>query len=363
MTRRALHISLRTLLLLLALMAFTLTLTQMAQAGSSRRQLTYFSQRYRDSRINLVDIERGLTMTLLRAEGLVTRIIWSPDGERIAFNVYTPAGFYELRLMELGRRETDVLNQQWASHRDLGWSPDGRYIAFTHREDGQAQVFIVDTANATVNPLAVDLMNTSGPSWSPDGTQLAFAGQGFSGESEIFAQEVACLEGGCPPRRLTGSPAIDHMPAWSPDGTRIAFVSNRDAVPAVYIMEAACNPSSCLPRRVNTMHVTSEAPVWSPDSRWLVVSVDTATNSIESTLQLVDLESGAMYRITTERSALNVIDWSPDSRTVAYIVDFMNVMDVMVKDVACIVASNTCASESYRVTQHDANVWSPVWRP
>jgi len=363
MTRSLLPIVLKTLSLLLILTAITLFVTDMAQADSPRRQLTYFSQRYRDSRVNIVDIDRRLTVVLLSTDGLVTNMAWSPDGERLALNIYTETGIYELRLFEIGHLEVEILNQQWVSHSALSWSPDGMHTAFTRRENSQSQVFVVDTTDGALIPIAPELQNTSGPSWSPDGTQLAFAGQGFTGESEIFALDMACLESGCPPRRLTGNPATDHMPVWSPDGTHIAFVSNRDVFPLVHVMAAECGQAFCVPHQVNTLRVTSEPPVWSPDSRWLVVSVDTATNGVDSTLQLVDTQTWATYRITRERNALNVVSWSADSQLVAYIADFMNIMDVMVQEVDCIVMQAACAADALPVTQHNANVWGPVWRP
>jgi Tol biopolymer transport system component len=38
--------------------------------------------------------------------------------------------------------------------------------------------------------------------------------------------------------RLTNSPALDQMPTWSPDGTKLAFMSSRDGNPEIYTMNA-----------------------------------------------------------------------------------------------------------------------------
>jgi len=64
------------------------------------------------------------------------------------------------------------------------------------------------------------------PSWSPDGTQIAFSTT-RDGNSEIYVMNAD----GTDPQRLTSNTAPDWDPAWSPDGTQIAFTSSRDTRP------------------------------------------------------------------------------------------------------------------------------------
>jgi len=62
------------------------------------------------------------------------------------------------------------------------------------------------------------------PSWSPDGSLLAFASN-RSGNFEIYVRRV---EGG-QEINITNDPAEDFQPAFSPDGNSIAFVSTRSS--------------------------------------------------------------------------------------------------------------------------------------
>ena len=58
------------------------------------------------------------------------------------------------------------------------------------------------------------------PSWSPDGTQLAFeARPSTAGQSDIY---LYTLSTGAV-RDLTPTVDDDHHPTWSPDGTRSVF--------------------------------------------------------------------------------------------------------------------------------------------
>ena len=58
------------------------------------------------------------------------------------------------------------------------------------------------------------------PSFSPDGTRIAYEWDEGHGDSHIFIK----LVGAGDPIRLTSGAAHEFGPAWSPDGTQIAFV-------------------------------------------------------------------------------------------------------------------------------------------
>jgi Tol biopolymer transport system component len=93
------------------------------------------------------------------------------------------------------------------------------------------------------------------PSWSPDGTRIAFERrQGrwdrvnprcklCGGRATIFEVHVMNADGSRQ-RLLTreqsklGVARSDAQPKWSPDGRRIAFVSKRDGNDEVYVVNA-----------------------------------------------------------------------------------------------------------------------------
>jgi tricorn protease len=64
----------------------------------------------------------------------------------------------------------------------------------------------------------------SNPVFSPDGTEIAFAGE-YDGNSDVY---VVAASGGVP-RRLTYHPAPDVVVGWTPDGKQVLFGSERNA--------------------------------------------------------------------------------------------------------------------------------------
>jgi len=115
----------------------------------------------------------------------------------------------------------------------------------------------------------------SSPKLSPDGRTAAIVVQEWSIEknkatSNIWLVPVA----GGEPRRLTSAQAGDGSPSWSPDGTRIAFVSKRgeDKVTALYVIHTDGGEAE----KVLELPFALSDPRWMPDGK----SVITATTCI-----------------------------------------------------------------------------------
>jgi len=111
--------------------------------------------------------------------------------------------------------------------------------------------------------LTPDLGLHGSPSWSPDGTRLAFSSSPLPrrSDSEIYTMDT---QGGNRVR-LTDNSSWNTTPAWSPKGNRIAFVSMRDGTLAIYTMDTNGNDVVRL--------VEGASPAWSPDGEkiaWLM---------------------------------------------------------------------------------------------
>jgi WD40 repeat protein len=141
-----------------------------------------------DGMLELIDPEGGNRSTLVELPGIIAQPTWSPDGERIAFQVVSDER--SLYVIDRdGSNLTELLGP--APHDSMGffdpaWSPDGSriaYIASTQAGSTQAgpwrlHVEVVDADGSNPTELVEAgtcycLGFTPGLTWSPDGASMA----------------------------------------------------------------------------------------------------------------------------------------------------------------------------------------------
>lgn len=104
-----------------------------------------------------------------------------------------------------------------------------------------------------------------GPSFSPDGNQIAFSWHGFEKEFQfdLYIKQVGQER----VVQLTHHPAIFLSSAWSPDGRFIAFMRQTDSdASGIYLISALGGSERKL------VDITPGGPMglsWSPDGKWL----------------------------------------------------------------------------------------------
>ena len=189
---------------------------------------------------------------------------WSPSGTKIAFSS-NRAGHPEIYVMNAnGTGVTRLTNNltSTCTHRPFclferapAWSSDGAKIAFLHRA-GDFGFTTIDVMNADGSGVKA-LIGAALPLklvWSRLG-RLAYDPV-WSGNHEIFSVRAD----GTGRTQLTNNSKIDEYPTWSPDGTSLAFESDRDGDFEVYAMNAN---GTGVTRRTNNSVFDGE-PAWGP---------------------------------------------------------------------------------------------------
>jgi hypothetical protein len=189
------------------------------------------------------------------------------------------------------------------------------YVAF----DGQTlkwSLFTVEADGSSPVRISMDLPGEAfHPSWSPDGTKLAFdvQSQSGSGDTEIYAATIYGSNGSNL-SKLTTTAGWNFQPAWSPDGSRIAYVHTSGPNHDVWLMNAdGSNPVRLTHDPDFDLH-----PTWSPDGRKLAFESNRSGNP---EILVMDVDGSHVSRLTNSPGFDGSPAWSPDGRQIAFVSD------------------------------------------
>jgi Tol biopolymer transport system component len=135
----------------------------------------------------------------------------------------------------------------------------------------------------------------------------------------LASVQVALAAG--PILQVTADGTSSVRPSWSPDGTHIAFQTSQDNAYHVYTMAADGTDR----KLVSSPGNDDRHPVWSPDGKTL--AVDTGTE-LKREIALIDLASGARTEITSLNAFSTFPSWSPDGTRLSFYVYQKSAMDL-----------------------------------
>jgi Tol biopolymer transport system component/DNA-binding winged helix-turn-helix (wHTH) protein len=166
---------------------------------------------------------------------------WSPDGRSIAFIRRLGGDRGTLMLLPAAggpeHKVTDVrdfeLREAPGRFVSLAWSPDGKWIAASHREseDSGEGLYLFSISGETRRLTSPQLyIGDHMPSFSSDGRALAFCRLSSFLNSEIYLLPLdANLAPAAAARRLTNHKRLSTSPVWSPKQGSILYVYRNNA--------------------------------------------------------------------------------------------------------------------------------------
>ena len=312
------------------------------------------------SRIVVVRVKDGATVTATDSTSLNQSPVWSPDGSWLYFvsDRDGPRDIFAQRLTAGGRARGAALRlttglgaQSIALSADgsrLAYAPfaassnvwslpfpahppvsaagaeqvtsgdqvieepyvtrDGRWLLYHSDLTGKGQAYRVALPHGAPERLTNDSYDDYAPALSPDGRDFAFHSW-RTGSRDIYVQP---LDGGAA-QQVTASPRQEAVAHWSPDGRALVF-GDLNPPGGIWIARRRSDGTWAAPV---ARLASGYWPDYSPDGRWLVFS----HAQLGGVIALLPVDSGP-ERILVDPARIGafpeVPSWSADGRTIYY---------------------------------------------
>jgi TolB protein len=231
-------------------------LNLMPRWSRDRRFLIFTSYRERTKQhIDMVEIATGKRWTLISLPGLNITPALSPDGSSLAFAT-SQDGNSEVYKMDTNTKAFQRLTFHAAGDLSPAWSPTGRELAFTSDRGGGPQLFVMSADGSNVRRLTYEGDYNAAPAWSPRGNWIAHVCRTEERQYKL------CLMSpdGQKHIRLTSGPGVDDSPSWSPDGRHLVFSSTREGKSHIYMIDS----DGANLERLTSGGTSNTSPAWSP---------------------------------------------------------------------------------------------------
>jgi len=246
---------------------------------------------------------------------------FSPDGRFVAFSFVgegnPPHG--DVHLMTADGRNEVVVAEHPAEDHLIRWTPDGRSLVFLSDRSGTWDIWTVHITGGKQQgepellkkDFAWDSMVLG---FAPDGS-LYYGTQSSSGRLYNGAVDLETGKVLVPPAPVTTRTGRPSQPTWSPDGSNLAYISRRGSITngiandLLTIRSAATGEERFLSPRLSYVGHFS----WAPDGRSIIA------------LGIAETETG-IFRIDTETSEITRLadqglfpKLCPDGKTLVFV--------------------------------------------
>src|SRR5579859_1102552 len=155
---------------------------------------------------------------------------WSPEGKTLAF-VGERNGDFDIYTISTQGGEEKRLTTAKGLDDGPEYSPDGKYIYFNSVRTGHMQIWRMNADGSEQTQITNGELNDWFPHLSPDGTQMVFLSfpkevEGHPENKDVLLRLMSLKDGKITIlARLFGGQGTINVPSWSPDGSKLAFVS------------------------------------------------------------------------------------------------------------------------------------------
>lgn len=234
----------------------------------------------------------------------------SPDGKWILYSLSgycseNKKDYSDLYLLATTGGKPRRLTHSPSAERGYTWSPDGSQIAFAAKREGdsQSQIYILPLHGGEARRLTDVHEGAHGPLWSPDGKTMAF----YSSVGELYSPEQQEAFGQV---RYAMHPRYHHLGrGWDSGKRQRIFTIELAGGEARQLSDGPCSDEG------------DHSMTWHPNSRALAFVSNRSPewwNTIDTDIYQVDLDSTETRRLTVNTGPDHSPAYSPDGRWLAY---------------------------------------------
>jgi dipeptidyl aminopeptidase/acylaminoacyl peptidase len=252
----------------------------------------------------------------------------SPDGRRVAFTVTTVVEDKDRRHSEIWMAAADGTAPAYrytspsTEASSPAWSPDGSLLAFASRREGsEDDIWFLRTGAPGGEAFQIKGVHGS-PTFSRDGRWLLFGWRGAepdSAKQQPWRTRVSptAITRGPDPKRFDGR-VYTSIPIVADER---GFLPPRETRRPSHLYTVPLEGGA--PRQLTSGDLSQNAPAWSPDGK-TIAFVQDSTETLEvrdvmrPEIYLLTVADGAIRRLATGFTESTDPAWSPDGKTIAF---------------------------------------------